>query len=296
MLHLTGTLYCRATMSAPWGLIMPTLVESMMFIIVTAGQCWIRIDGELSHLQQGSMVLMPHGTSYDILSAPEVVPEPLFDVPVEKIGDRYEIMTHGGGGAITRVTAGVVQFDHAAAKRLVSLLPRVLRIDAWNEDVGAWVQSTLAFIAREASALRPGGETVMTRLADILVIQAIRSWLDYAPEASHGWLAALRDPYLGRALALMHRHPARAFTVASLAGEARMSRSTFAARFSSQVGQSPMQYLAEWRLQLARGRLMEGREPVGLIASNCGYASEAAFCRAFKQLFGISPGALRKAA
>ncbi|GLQ53455.1 AraC family transcriptional regulator [Devosia nitrariae] len=295
MLRLTGTLYCRAEMTAPWGIVMPDLIDSMMFVIVTAGHGWLAMDGEEPvMIAQGSMVLLPHGASYRLLSAPDAAAEPLFDIPVEKVSDRYEIMRHGGGGAITRATAGVVQFDSVAAKRLVSLLPPVLRIDAWDGDAGDWLQSTLSLIAREASAMRPGGETVMTRLADILVIQAIRAWLDTAREANLGWLAALRDRQLGRALALMHRRPEQDWTVAELAREAGMSRSAFSARFTELVGQPAMQYLAQWRLHLARAQLLESSDSVGVVAGRAGYQSEAAFGRAFKQFFGKPPGAVRR--
>lgn len=295
MLRLTGTLYCRAEMSAPWGILMPELVESMMFVIVTSGRAFVVMEGEEPiQIPQGSMVLLPHGQSYRLLSGPEVEAEPLFDIPVEKIGERYEIMRHGGGGEITRATAGVVQFDHVAAKRLVSLLPPVLRLDAWGEDAGVWLQSTLALIGREASAMRPGGETVMTRLADILVIQAIRSWLDSAPEANHGWLAALRDRQVGKALALMHRRPEEEWSLVELARETGMSRSAFSARFTALVGQPAAQYLAQWRLHLARAKLLETGEAVGAVALAAGYQSEAAFGRAFKQFFGATPGSLRK--
>ena len=297
MLRLTGTLYCRAEMTAPWGLIFPQLIESMMFVIVTSGHGWLRMGDDPPMLvQQGGMVLLPHGTPYQLLSEPDAVAEPLFDIPVEKVSDRYEIMRHGGGGAITRATAGVVQFDSVAAKRLVSLLPPVLRIDAWETDDGNWLQSTLSLIAREASAMRPGGETVMTRLADILVIQAIRAWLDTAPEANLGWLAALRDKQVGRTLALIHRRPEQDWSVVELAREAGMSRSAFSARFTELVGQPAMQYLAQWRLHLARAQLLETREPVAMVASRAGYQSEAAFGRAFKQLFGVPPGGVRKLA
>ena len=297
MLRLTGTLYCRAEMSAPWGIVMPDLIESMMFVIVTSGQAWLRMDDAPPiPVPQGSMVLLPHGRSYRLLSDPDAEAEPLFDIPSEKVSDRYEIMRHGGGGAITRATSGVVQFDSIAAKRLISLLPPVLRIDAWDGDSADWIRSTLSLIAREASAMRPGGETVMTRLADILVIQAIRAWLDAAPEANLGWLAALRDRQIGRTLALMHRRPEQEWSVVELASEAGMSRSAFSARFTELVGQPAGQYLAQWRLHLARAQLLETREPVGSVARRAGYQSEAAFGRAFKQFFGIPPGGVRKLA
>ena len=295
LLRLTGTLYCRAELTAPWGLEMPPLAGCMMFHIVTAGRCWLEVEGaEPRMIEQGCLALVPHGAGHRIRSSPDVPVQPLFDLPVERISDRYEIMRHGGDGEFTHVTCGVMRFDHVAAHRLVAVLPRVLHVDSWDEAAGGWLQSTLRFITREASALRPGGETVITRLADILVIQAIRSWLDSAPQARQGWLAALRDPQIGQALALIHRAPEREWSVASLASEVGMSRSAFSARFTELVGESAMRYLAQWRLQMARTQLQESAEPIAGIAAGLGYESEAAFGRAFKKMFGLPPGGVRR--
>lgn len=294
MLRLTGTLYCRATMTAPWGLDMPRLIDSMIFVIVTAGQCVAEIDGKPVTLSAGTMILLPHGDSFRLLSDADAASRPLFELPVEKISERYEMMTHGGGGELTRAMAGVVQFDSVAGKRLINVLPSMIRIGGWDEPLGEWVQSTLGLIAREASALKPGGEIVMTRLADILVVQAIRSWLDTAPEADQGWLAALRDPQLGQALVAIHRHPQSDWTLERLARQAGMSRSAFSARFSERLDQSAMSYLAQWRLHLARARLMDSNDPLAQVARQSGYRSEAAFSRAFRQQFGMPPGAMRR--
>lgn len=296
MLRLTGTLYCRATMTAPWGMIMPRLVDSMMFVIVTAGRCVAQVDGESIALSPGTMILLPHGDSFWLLSDSGAPAEPLFDLPVEKISERYELMTYGGGGEMTRAMAGVVQFDSVAGQRLVSVLPKMIRIDGWDESLGDWLQSTLGLIAREAAALKPGGEIVMTRLADILVIQAIRAWLDTAPEGDQGWLAALRDPQLGRALVAMHRYPEMNWTLEKLARQAGMSRSAFSARFSERLGQSAITYLTQWRLHLARARLLESADSIAAVARQAGYQSEAAFSRSFRQYFGTPPGAMRRSA
>jgi AraC-like DNA-binding protein len=196
---------------------------------------------------------------------------------------------------LTHLTCGLVRFDHVAGQQLIALLPKILQIDTREEEEGSWLQSTLRFIAREARELRPGGETVITHLADILIIQAIRSWLDSAPDANRGWLAALRDRQIGRALAAIHREPQKAWSVASLAREVGMSRSGFSARFSQLVGDSAMRYLTRWRMQLARAQLGEESVPLGVLAERLGYQSEAAFCRAFKREFGVSPGSLRQA-
>lgn len=267
-----------------------------MFHIVTAGRCQLEVKGaEPRLLQQGSLALVPHGAGHLIRSGPEADAEPLFDIPVERVSDRYEIMRHGGGGDFTHLTCGVVRFDHVAAEHLIAQLPPVLQVDSWDDDAGGWLQSTLRFISREAKELRPGGETVITRLADILVIQMIRSWIDSAPEADQGWLAALRDEQVGRALSSIHREPEREWTVASLAKEAGMSRSAFSARFTSLVDESAMRYLTRWRMRLARTHLRETSEPLSVLAGRVGYESEAAFCRAFKRTFGVPPGSVRRA-
>ena len=297
LLRLTGTLYCRSELTAPWGVDLPAFEGCMMFHVVTAGHCWLEVEGDEPRLlQQGSLALVPHGTGHRIRSSQTAEAEPLFDIPVEQVSDRYEIMRYGGAGDLTHLTCGVVRFDHVAGQQLIALLPRVLQIDTWADDEGSWLQSTLRFIAREARELRPGGETVITHLADILIIQAIRSWIDSAPQADRGWLAALRDDQVGRALAAIHREPEKDWSVALLAKEVGMSRSGFSARFTSLVGESAMRYLTQWRMQLARAQLLETSDSLSVLADRLGYQSEAAFSRAFKRVFGVPPGSLRHAA
>jgi AraC-like DNA-binding protein len=218
----------------------------------------------------------------------------LFDLPRELVGERYEIIRFGGGGAATRLVCGTVRFDHPAAYHLVGVLPRVIGVEAATSPQTEWIQSTLRFMGAEVQALRPGGETVVTRLADVLVIQAIRSWIEQDPAAQTGWLGALRDRQVGRALMLIHREPARAWTVAGLANEVAMSRSAFAARFAELVGEPPMHYVARWRMHVALTWLREEDAALGELASRLGYQSEAAFSRAFKRLMRVAPGAVRR--
>ncbi|GAA3046128.1 AraC family transcriptional regulator [Actinokineospora globicatena] len=292
LLRLTGTLYCRAELTAPWGVDVPDLPEYMILQVVTSGEAWLEVaDGEQVRLPQGSLTLLPHGSAHRLRSAPDAAVEPLFDLEVTRVSDLLETMTYGGGGAPSQVTYAVMRFDHVAAQRLLAQLPTVLYLRSLDDD---WVHSTLNLITREAATPRPGGETVLTRLADVLVIQSIRAWLDTAPEARLGWLAALRDPHIGRALLAIHRAPEHPWTVATLATTAGMSRSTFSARFTTLVGEPPMHYLATWRLGLARLHLATSPAPLHAIARRYGYTSEAAFCRAFKRTFGTSPGAARQ--
>lgn len=293
-LRLEGTLYCRSELSAPWGVDVPEIPGCMTFQVVTSGRCWLEIEGHAPLLvEQGSLTLIPHGVAHRFVSEPGVRAVPLLDIPVELVSDRYEFMRFGGGGEVTHVTYGVVELGHVAARRLIAQLPTVLHIDTWDDDVATWLHSSLRFMSREAAQLRPGGETVMTRLADILVIQAIRSWLETSPEAHLGWLAALRDDHLGRALMAIHREPERDWTVESLAAEASMSRSSFAAKFTALVGEAPLRYLTDWRMQSALLRLQDTADTLPVVAAAVGYQSEAAFSRAFKREFGYAPGAAR---
>lgn len=295
ILRMSGSLYSSCEFSAPWGLELPPLPGVLMFHVVTSGQCWIEVDGiEPSLLQPGDLALVPHGEGHRGASEPGQPGPGLFDLHREYLSERYEIIRHGGGGAMTRMVCGVVRFDHPAARHLVSVLPRLIRVEADSSPQLDWLHSTLRLMAAEARELRPGGETVITRLADILVIQAIRSWIASDPAAQTGWLGALRDRQIGRAITLIHRDPARSWTVADLAHEVAMSRSAFAARFSELVGEPPMQYLARWRMHVALTWLKEDSATVGELAIRLGYQSEAAFSRAFKRFAGVSPGSVRR--
>ncbi len=294
-LRLNGIFYTRSEFTAPWGLALPPLADSLMFHVVTAGRCWLEVDGaEPRMLQPGDFGLIPHGEGHRLTSTPGVPAAPLFDLPREAISERYEILRHGGGGTPAALICGAVRFDHPAAHNLVRLLPRLMVIEAWSSPQLEWIQSTLRLMAAEARALQPGGETVITRLADVLVIQAVRTWMAADPAAQTGWLGALQDPQIGRAILLIHRHPGREWTVVSLARAVAMSRSAFSARFTERVHMPPMRYVTWWRMQVALTRLKEENIPVAALANQLGYQSEAAFSRAFKRFIGVSPGAVRQ--
>jgi AraC-like DNA-binding protein len=295
-LRMSGIFYSRAEFTAPWGLEMPAMEECLMFHFVTSGRCWLQVRSESEQrlLQPGDLALVPHGRGHVLVSEPGVKAAALFDLPRELISERYELLNHGGGGAATSMVCGAVKFDHPAAHQLINLLPPVICIEAFNSPDTTWIQNTLRFMAAEAKELRPGGETVITRLADILVIQTIRSWIAQDPAAQTGWLGALQDKQIGRAITLVHRHPGREWSVASLANEVAMSRSAFAARFTELVGEPAMKYVVRWRMHVAARTLREEKATVSELAERLGYESEAAFSRAFKRVIGIAPGAARR--
>jgi len=294
-LRMSGTFYCRSELSAPWGLSLPVEKDCLSFHVVTSGGCWLEVEGaDPLFLRPGDLALVPHSEGHCLSSELNVPALPLKEFNFEMVSERYCILRHRGGGATTRLVCGEVRFGHPAARHLLELLPRVIHVEASSSPQMDWMQSTLRLMAAEAMELRPGGETVITRLADILVIQAIRSWIQEDPTAQTGWLRALQDKHLGRAIMLIHRNPEHPWTVASLASEAAMSRSAFAARFTELVGEPAMHYVARWRMHLALTRLKEDRVTLAELASSLGYQSEAAFSRAFKRFIGVSPGAVRR--
>lgn len=294
-LHMRGVFYTRSEFTAPWALALPAFSDCLMFHVVTSGRCWLDVEGLDPRLMQpGHLALVPHGEGHRLLSAPGVPAANLFDLPRDQISERYEILRHGQGGAATTMICGTVRFDHPAAHQLVKFLPKLICIEAWQSPQMEWIQSTLRLMATEARELRPGGETIITRLADILVIQTIRSWMAEDPLAKTGWLGALQDKQIGYAILLIQRNPARGWTVASLADEVAMSRSAFAVRFKELVGESPMQYVTRWRMNVALTWLRNENVSLGELASRLGYQSEAAFSRAFKRFIGVSPGAARR--
>lgn len=297
LLKLTGTFYCQSRMTAPWGIAIPGFPDVMNFVVVMEGRAWLKVgDDAPFEIAKGDLVLMTHGAPVSLFSDPDARRHELEELPIRKVTELFETVEFGGGGAESSIMYGLARLDHASSPMLMALLPDVLRIDPWDEEAGSWLQGTLRFIAREARELRPGGETVITRLADVVVIEAIRRWLTRAPEADRGWLKAARDPHIGRAIVAIHRDPAAEWSVERLAHVAGQSRSAFAARFTSLVGTPAMQYLAEWRMNLARQTLRDTGLPIATIAADLGYQSEPAFNRAFKRVFGTTPGQARRTA
>lgn len=297
-LRMRSVFYCHSELTAPWGAHLPPMPECLMFHLVTEGRCWLDAssegdDGGGRWLLPGDFALVPHGQGHALRSAPGVAAPNLFDLPRECVSDYYEILRSGGGGEGTRIVCGAVQFDHPAARHLVSVLPPVICMASGAFQPGAWLPGLLQLMADEARQMRAGGEAVITRLADIVVIQAIRHWVQHDDSAQTGWLGALKDPRLGRAMARMHQDPARGWTVALLAEAAAMSRSAFAQRFTERVGMPVLEYLTQWRMHLAQAWLQQG-QGIADVAARVGYQSDAAFSRAYRRAVGSTPGAARR--
>jgi AraC-like DNA-binding protein len=292
--RMSGLFYCRSEFTAPWGLELPPMADCIMFHVVVSGGCMLgQLDGKVRALSAGDFALVMHGRGHLLQSAAGVPTEKLFDTSREAVSERYEILRLGGGGARSMILCGAVRFRHPGSERVLNVLPPLIVFNAGESQRLAWIAHTLEFLADEARELRPGGEAVIARLADILVIQLIRVWIDTTPAVATGWLGALRDRQIGHAMALIHRDPARRWTLDKLAEEVAMSRSSFSARFSQLVGEPAMRYVTRWRILAAQDLLQEERMPVGEIALLLGYESEATFSRAFRRIVGMAPGSWR---
>ncbi|MGB1091060.1 MAG: AraC family transcriptional regulator [Oceanobacter sp.] len=306
-LRLNGLMYANSDLSGEWGIDMPPMPGKMQFHIVTQGACWLCFpDHEPVLLKPGELALMPRGEGHQIASDPQQTCVPFFDIPITQLSERFEYMRYCGSQpqtdkqqqglelidmeqTETRITCGVLSFEHVAGQKLISQLPAVIHVQDDGGMLPEQIQMLVKMMATEATSMAAGGETVIAHLADIIVIQALRYWLEQAPEASKGWLGALKDPKIGKALAAIHAHPESPWTVDQLAQQAGMSRSGFSARFSEVIGTSVKQYLTEWRMNLARNKIAQGSVTLADLAEELGYQSEAAFSRAYKRLFGVSP-------
>jgi len=290
-LRMRGTFYCRAEGTAPWGVEMPALGRCMSFHVVLEGSCLLEVDGVAHELRAGDLAVVPHGRGHLLRSGPGAPIAGRADLlPQDYLGEHYSVLRIDGGGTPTRLVCGVVEPEQPTALHLLDLLPPVLLIEA-DAARGGWLTVLLGMIADEVRQDRPGAETVVSRLADVVLVQAIRSWLE-AGGTGPGWLRALHDPQVGRAVACVHREPGAAWTLDRLAREARMSRSAFAARFTELAGEPALRYVTRWRMHLATVALGRGAR-VSEVAGTLGYDSEAAFSRAYKRVTGVPPVTVR---
>jgi AraC-like DNA-binding protein len=295
-LRLTGAFYCRTELGGPCGLAMPPMGDSLSFHAVISGRCYLTVDGhDPITLQVGDVVLVPHGRGHRLATQAGVSTPSIFDLPHEYLSDRYAVLRHGfEDGDRVELICGAVRFEHPAAGNLIGVLPAVIHVREDPSTPTSGIRGMLDVMGGEARELRAGGETIVTRLCDIVVIQAIRYWLEHDPQARTGWLGALRDDQIGTAIAAIHREPGGDWTVASLAAVALMSRSAFAARFTELVGEPALRYVTRWRMAIAVDRLSDHRTSIAQVAAMLGYESEASFSRAFKRTVGYPPSQARR--
>lgn len=305
VIRLVGGVFLEAEFTAPWCLdgkvsadhCKPFLVAPRYVIayhFVAHGGMQLRVEGgETIGVHAGELVLLPHNDVHSFGSDLSVEPMPAHLVMQRPKDGGVSRVSLGGGGEATKMLCGFLGAE-TSFDPLRSALPRVLKLNIGATASGAWIESSFRFAAGELEAGRVGSTTVLAKLSELLFVEAVSRYVGSLPDEQRGWLAGLRDPQIGRALALLHARPAHGWTTEALALEVGMSRSVFAERFNSLVGQPPMHYLTLWRMHVAEQRLCDGRETIAQIAFAVGYESEAAFSRAFKRQFGVAPGGRRK--
>jgi AraC-like DNA-binding protein len=307
--RLTGAVFFDFELSSPWvaeappsceiaDTVMPGAQRVIEYHLIARGACWGHAVGdEPIRLREGDVIVFPQGDSHVLSSAPGMRAAPDMAAYAHRstpLPIFYEL--GGGGPERARVICCFLGCDERPYNPLLAALPSVIHLsDTGSEAASGWIRVLLGIAAKESGSTRPGAENVLERLSELIFVETIREYLERLPLSRSGWLAGLRDPVVGHALAALHGQPAEAWTVERLARLVAVSRSVFADRFTSMVGQPPMQYLALWRMQLASRMLVDGGH-VAAVADEVGYESEAAFSRAFKKLVGQAPAAWRKAA
>jgi AraC-like DNA-binding protein len=308
--ELSGAVFLSAEFTAPWCVLseadskicrayLPKADRVLSYHLISEGRCLASLaDGssQALRLEAGDLIVVPQGEAHLLGSDMAMIPvpsAPLMEEHVKSNPGEILRLSHGAGGPATRMVCGFLTCDGILGNPLLQSLPRIFKVSVGGGAESAWLATALAFAVTEAAAPRPGGATVLGKLSELLFVHAVRRCLDALPDHETGWLAALRDRYVGPAMLRLHADPGYPWTVDRLAGEVGLSRSAFAQRFTGLLGQPPMQYLARWRLRAAARELRSGNRPLAELAGTVGYESEAAFSRAFKREFGMPPASWR---
>jgi AraC-like DNA-binding protein len=287
--------YFRPTFAAPWGVRFEGAVTHFHFVV--SGACWLSVRGlpEATRLTAGDFVIVPRGKPHAMCDPPGTPSADFFELARTHNVDQSGAFSAGGIGSATRFLCGGMELENGATHMLLAVLSPLIHLKGQAGGAPRWLAATFSHLLEELEHARPFRDTVMTRFADILVIHALRAYLDeQANQVQSGWLAALRDRRVGQALALMHSQPDERWTVGALAARLAISRSAFAEKFSRLLGESPHRYLARLRLNIASQRLRATDDKISVIAASAGYKSLPAFSKAFKQELGVSPVEYRR--
>ncbi|KAB0565553.1 AraC family transcriptional regulator [Brucella pituitosa] len=291
--RLNGVNYGRCELRHPWSIAFPKQ-PLLRFHFVSRGPCWIHTEMQgWQELHDGDLVLLPQGIAHKLASAPDILGDSLVDCQITKAESKVCEVVREGTGATSTLFCGSMSLGACALNPLISLMPPIIRgCDvAGNDPV---IGPLLAAMTAETAQPQMGSATILSRMADLLTARLIRCWVNCNGASTTGWLAAIRDPHIGRVLAAMHRDPGHNWTLESLASLAGQSRSVFAERFSMILGEGAARYLARLRMQLARELLGQNGMSVAEVATRLGYESEASFSRAFKRITNVSPGVVRR--
>lgn len=302
--RLEGALFFNGEFSAPWclntqpGLIGPYLSpkkgQLIIYHFVTSGHAYAQLrDGRREELSAGEVVVLPHGDQHFLGNG---VAEPVDSLKTfgRNLSEGLKLARFGGGGELTRFVCGFMVCEPRLSEVFLAGLPRMFKVRVVADASDEWLEHSIRFsVASANGSSSAGAELVRAKLAELLFVETLRRYINELPVDATGWLAGVRDSIIGHALALLHSDPARAWTIADLARQVGLSRSRLAERFRHFLGESPMAYLAHWRLRLGAELLQTTDNSVAQVAAVVGYGSEAAFNRAFKREFASPPAAFR---
>ncbi|VVO02379.1 AraC family transcriptional regulator [Pseudomonas fluorescens] len=305
VVHLVGAIFINARFTAPWcyqspradsvaPLLEPDAERVVIFHLITEGECYVELDNQPPLLlTAGDVVIFPQGDAHRMSSQPGLAPAKGGRLAAV-LSRRPRQLNYGGGGPATRLVCGYLACDTRLAGMLMAGLPPLVKVNVRGSSAGIWLESSVRYALAEARSPRPGGAGVLAKLAEVLFIEVLRLYMSEQSEGRTGWLAGVRDRIVGAALNSLHKSPAQAWTLDELARTAGTSRSVLAQRFQQLVGSSPMQYLAQWRMQLAANLLRRSNASLTHIAEQVGYQTDTAFSRAFRREFGAPPAAWRR--
>jgi AraC-like DNA-binding protein len=304
-IRLEGALFLNGDMRAPWCFKVPRGADIAQLLkpgaqrlaichLVLHGRCWAQVDGgEPTRVQAGEVIVVPHGDSHVLGSGLQQAAVDI-DHVVRPKAPELERIRYGGDGEPTVLVCSWFAYEGDAPIPIMANLPRLFTSPLRAKPAGPWIEQSIDFVLRDAASRSPGSEMVAAKVAEVLFAEVLRGHMEAMPASHPGWLAGLRDPQVSRCLALMHAQPARGWTVETLANEVHTSRSVLAGRFTELVGDSPKHYLTRWRMIVAAGLLRNDQAKLARVAEGVGYESEAAFNRAFKREYGMSPGLWRQ--
>lgn len=305
--RVTGAALLRGEFKSPWAwqsppaatvaaMLHPGATRVMLMHIVADGSCWVEVDGlARRQLTKGSIVGFPLGSAHRMGAGEGACCVPMTSLVPPPPWTELPVLRHGEDGAPTRIVCVYLRCDELPFNPILASLPPLLVVTPDEQPASRWIAASVPYIVAEATSGRPGSACLVSRLTETLFIEILRHHIAGLGGSSTGWLAALGDRYMARALAALHARPARAWTVPELARHAGLSTTALAQRFHRLLDATPMRYLALWRLQLGAQALLNSDKSIAAIAGEVGYGSEAAFSRAFKEHAGASPGAWRGA-
>jgi AraC-like DNA-binding protein len=303
---LDGAIFYTAECSAPWGFrsppshvmaryLSPAPKHVIIYHLLTEGRGYAHVegDGRPVSLNAGDIVVFPHGDPHILGNGSPVKPLDSAKELQRILSEDLRISRHGGGGELTRIICGYMTCEPQLSRILLGGLPPIIKVNIRDDASGLWLENSIRYSVDNAGTYSSGGEAVLAKLSEVLFIETLRRYIALLPQKQIGWLGGVRDPEVGKALALLHRKPAYSWTIAALATEVGISRSVLAERFRRYLSETPIAYLTRWRLQLGAQLLTSTSNSVAEIASEVGYESEPSFNRAFKREFGLPPARFR---